>query len=203
VTVQALFIDPEGHYPSLLGPGNCWDQARDASNYNGPDPVVAHPPCSLWVNLTAVNWKRYQRQLPAWYPGGSDEGCFANALACVRQYGGVLEHPGSSHAWKQFGLKRPVKGAGWGMGQTDLFTGLTEWTCEVFQSAYGHKAAKRTWLLFCGKQPPFQLNWERIPGTCQVGWFDRNKPTLSKKEASRSPVEFALELIRLAEWSKG
>jgi hypothetical protein len=78
-----------------------------------------------------------------------------------------------------------------------------EWTCEVWQSAYGHAARKRTWLLYCGKRPPFELNWDRTVGTHQVGWFDRSKPTLSKKAASATPLAFAQELIRLAEWSKG
>lgn len=84
-----------------------------------------------------------------------------------------------------------------------MYNGMTEYTCELFQSAYGHKAAKRTFLLYCGRQPPFELNWERVPGTHQIGWFDRIKPTVGKKEASRTPVAFAEELIRLAEWSRG
>src|SRR5688572_1751517 len=55
--VAALFVDPEGPYPGLVA--DCWDVARDARNYDGPLPVVAHPPCQLWVNLAAVNYKRY------------------------------------------------------------------------------------------------------------------------------------------------
>jgi hypothetical protein len=79
-----------------------------------------------------------------------------------------------------------------------------EWVCEVWQSAYGHEARKRTWLLYCsGVRPPFDLNWTREPGTHQVGWFDRKKPTLGKRAASATPLKFAQELIRLAEWSRG
>lgn len=58
-------------------------------------------------------------------------------------------------------------------------------------------------LLYCGKRAPFELNWDREPGTHQIGWFDRNKPTLAKKAASATPRAFAEELIRLAEWSRG
>jgi hypothetical protein len=81
--------------------------------------------------------------------------------------------------------------------------GFRDYVCEVWQSAYGHQARKRTWLLYCGARPPFELRWERQPGTHQVGWFDRNKPTLSKRAASATPPAFAEELIRLAEWSRG
>jgi len=45
------------------------------------------------------------------------------------------------------------------------------------------------------------LRWERPAGTHQIGWFDRKKPTLSKKESKLTPTAFAEELIRLAEWS--
>lgn len=193
---DALFIDPLGPYPRLLGFDHCWDEARDARTYAGPGPVVAHPPCNLWVNLAAVNWKR-GRQRPAWYPGGDDGGCFTSALADVRRWGGVLEHPAGSHAWAHFGLTRPAE-RGWNRGVR-----AGEWTCEVWQSAYGHKARKRTWLLYCGARAPFDLRWNREPGTHQVGWFDRAKPTLGKRAASATPEAFARELVRLAEWSQG
>lgn len=206
-TVAALFIDPEGPYPKMKDV-ECWDEKRDARLYLGPHPVVAHPPCNLWVNMAAVNWKRYGRQKPAWYPGGNDDNCFQRALACVRGYGGVLEHPAESHAWDSYELPKPPRihprspltGLGWryecmkpGRWEWDC------WTCEVWQSAYGHGARKRTWLLYRGERPPFELNWTRKPGTHQIGWFDRNKPTLSKKEGSRTPPAFAETLVALAE----
>lgn len=217
--VDALFVDMKGIYPELLGAEHCWGEERDARTYTGDGPVVAHPPCNLWVNYAAVNWKRYGRQRPAWYPGGTDEGCFASALACVRRFGGVLEHPAGSHAWEWHQLVTPFcqtscshtleqgpHGAGWGFGFTPTGThrvGFKEYVAEVWQSAYGHAARKRTWLLYCGARAPFELNWDREPGTHQVGWFDRNKPTLSKKAASATPRAFAAELITLAEWSRG
>ena len=62
MTVAALFVDASSHgiYPRLLGT-QCWGEAQDARIYRGPDPVVAHPPCQLWVNMAAVNWKRYRK----------------------------------------------------------------------------------------------------------------------------------------------
>ncbi len=202
--VAALFVDPKGVYPTLVGAENCWDLGRDARTYAGPHPVVAHPPCQLWVNMAAVNWKRYGRQRPAWYPGGTDEGCFAAALHAVRRYGGVLEHPAGSHAWRAHGLREPHRDQWTGFFWTSNPYDMSEYrVCEVWQSAYGHKARKRTWLLYCGKRPPFELRWSRTPGTHQVGWFDRVKPTVGKREASATPEAFARTLIDLAIWSRG
>lgn len=186
-SVASLFVDPKGHYPGLVA--EWYDEARDARTYAGPLPVVAHPPCQLWVNFAALNYKRYggEHNRP-----GNDGGCFASALASVRRWGGVLEHPASSNAWKAHGLVAP-SGVGW------TRTGLSEWVCEVWQSAYGHPARKRTWLFYCGLAAPADGIWERPAGTHQVGWFDRIKPTLGKKEASRTPLAFARWLIRLAE----
>lgn len=200
MTVAALFVDPKGIYPRLIGPEWCWDEARDAREYRGPDPVVAHPPCQLWVNMAAVNWKRYGKQRPAWYPDSSDGRCFESALRSVLRFGGVLEHPAGSHAWAAHNLPAPSPHGGWGPGHLLI---RNVWTCEVWQSAYGHRARKRTWLLYAGSRPPFELDWTREPGTHQVGWFDRKKPTLSKREASATPEPFARMLIALAEHSKG
>lgn len=209
--VQALFVDTSEHgvYPRLLGPENCWGEEHDARLYTGPDPVVAHPPCHLWVNMAAINWKRYGRQKPAWYPGGDDGGCFRSAIVSVAEFDGVLEHPAGSHAFREHMLPCVSVAAGEGWAPFWLPSWVAAdganvrkaWVCEVWQSAYGHAARKRTWLLYCGKRPPFELNWARNPGTHQVGWFDRVKPTLSKRAASATPEPFARELIRLAEWS--
>jgi hypothetical protein len=73
---------------------------------------------------------------------GDDEGCFAAALASVRKWGGVLEHPWGSHAWQHFGLNTPPREGGWIMAD---FEG--GWTCCVEQGRYGHYARKPTLLL--------------------------------------------------------
>jgi hypothetical protein len=200
--VAALFVDAKGIYPKLLTEHRCWDEAKDARRYVGELPVVAHPPCHLWTNMARVNFKRYggEHNRP-----GNDGGCFGHALEAVRLWGGVLEHPAESHAWSHFRLQ-PPRSEGWLGGDPPggyHDANFTEWVCEVWQSAYGHKARKRTWLLYCGARPPFELDWTRKPGTHQCGWFDRNKPTLGKREASATPERFARELIRLAEWSRG
>ena len=185
--VAALFVDPRGPYPTLLGV-DCWDANRDARKYVGPHPVVAHPPCQLWVNFAALNFKRYggEHNRP-----GNDGGCFASALASVRRWGGVLEHPASSNAWRAFDLARPSH-HGW------CQVNAREWVCEVWQSAYGHAARKRTWLFYHGRARPAEARWARNPGTHQIGWFDRTKPTLGKREASCTPLAFAEYLVSLA-----
>lgn len=183
--IAALFIDPKGPYPTIPDV-DCWPLSRDARKYEGPHPVVAHPPCRLWVNLACVNYKRWggEHNRP-----GNDDGCFAWALTTVMRYGGVLEHPAESRAWRKYGLDTP-RGIGWqGHGQ--------DWFCEVWQSAYGHLARKRTWLFYRGRDP-LPGNWERKPGTHQCGKFDRRKPSLFRAAASRTPLPFALWLVELA-----
>jgi hypothetical protein len=188
--IAALFVQRDGVYYGLPGV-DPWDKRRDARNYEGPHSVVAHPPCNLWCSMARLNEKRYGHAV------GDDGGCFAHALHCVRTFGGVLEHPAKSLAWPHFSLPRPA-GMGW---QRSLFSEL--WTCEVAQSAYGHKAQKRTWLLYVGEQPPFAMRWGRPAGTHQVGWFDRIKPTLSKAAVSRTPLAFPNALIAIAESVRG
>lgn len=189
--IAALYVDPAGPYPAIADV-DCWDLERDARNYAGNAPVVAHPPCQRWINFAALNFKRWggEHNRP-----GNDGGCFEHALRTVRRNGGVLEHPASSNAWAAFGLIKPVR-LGWDR------VSPSEWVCEVWQSAYGHKARKRTWLWYCGDGAPADCNWTREPGSHQVGWFDRNKPTLSKRDSSRTPSAFAEHLVAIARYSK-
>lgn len=193
--IAALYVQTGGCYFGLEGV-DPWDVGRDARLYNGPHPVVAHPPCQLWVNLAAVNYKRYsgEHNRP-----GNDGGCFASALASVRKWGGVLEHPAFSKAWKAYGLPRPC-GIGWHSARPG------EWVCEVWQAAYGHKARKRTWLFYVGERP-FDLRWERPAGTHWIGNCNSknkgfNKPTVTKKEANATPIEFRDALLALARHSR-
>jgi hypothetical protein len=128
---------------------------------------------------------------------GNDGGCFASALRSVRCFGGVLEHPASSNAWAAHDLQRP-DGIGWQRMLWSRYPAEHEYVCEVWQSAYGHPARKRTWLFYAGDNPPNDLDWSRSPGTHQVGWFDRKKPTLGKKAANATPPAFRDALIDLA-----
>ena len=191
-TVAALFVETDGCYFGVPGI-DPWDEARDARRYAGPYPVVAHPPCQRWGQMAIVNFARWGGEHNRL---GNDCGCFAAALSAVRAWGGVLEHPAKTRAWDAFGLTKP-SGRGW---QRCIDGG---WTCEVWQSAYGHRANKATWLYYYGDFAPIDLNWARPTGTHQIGFHDQrgkaaNKPTLSKREANATPLAFRDLLISIA-----
>lgn len=188
----ALFVQKDGCYSNLENV-DPWPEHRDAKLYNGILPVIAHPPCQLWGAMANVNYARWggEHNKP-----GNDNGCFAFALFAVRKYGGVLEHPAKSRAFNYYGIPKPLTN-GWNKISTN------EWICEVWQSAYGHRANKATWLFYCGTNPPFELIWNKPKGTHQIGFFDKrgkkfNKPTLNKREANATPIKFRDELIKLA-----
>lgn len=190
-TIAALYVQKGGCYYRLPNV-DPWDEERDARKYAGPWPVVAHPPCQRWGAMAFVNYARWggEHNMPR-----NDGGCFAAALHAVRLWGGVLEHPAKSRAWDWFGLTKPT-GLGWQR------CGTGAWVCEVWQSAYGHRANKATWLYAVGKKP-VELDWSRPVGSHQVGFHDqrgkdRNKPTLSPKEADATPLAFRDLLISLA-----
>jgi hypothetical protein len=117
-------------------------------------------------------------------------------LGMPPEWDGVLEHPAATRAFSAHGLPKP-KGAGWQR------TTCGGWVCEVWQSAYGHRANKATWLYYHGTNPPHELRWEMPVGTHQIGFHDQrgkaaNKPTLGRKEANATPLEFRDELVLLA-----
>lgn len=150
--VAALYVQTNGCYFGLPGV-DPWDKHRDARLYDGPYPVVAHPPCE--------RWGRYWGGSPTTWPRlklGDDGGCFEAALAAVRKWGGVLEHPEASHAWRHFGLNRPPRTGYW--VAADFEGG---WTCCIEQGAYGHKARKATWLYAHSAELP-SLEWGRAEG---------------------------------------
>jgi hypothetical protein len=152
--IAALFVASDGCYTGLPDV-DVWDEVRDARLYGGPYPVVAHPPCQRWGRY----WHGSPRK-PHQFEKGDDGGCFAAALAAVRKWGGVLEHPAHSHAWAGFGLIEPEPG-GWMAADWE-----GGWTCYVEQAHYGHFARKGTWLYANGVDLP-SLRWgisgQRLP----------------------------------------
>lgn len=154
--IAALFVQRGGAYWGLPGV-DPWDEERDARRYAGPWPVVAHPPCERWGRYWHGGPSARVRRVK-----GDDGGCFAAALAAVRRWGGVLEHPEASAAWDAFGLMRPPKRGGWVVADW-----LGGWTCCVEQGHYGHRARKATWLYAC-RAPPPSLRWGRAPGVVKI-----------------------------------
>lgn len=190
MTVAALFVETGGVYFGVPGV-EPYDVVRDAMTYRGPHPVVCHSPCARWCQLAPVNQARYGLKI------GADGGAFAHAIGCVRDFGGVLEHPANSLAWPAFGLHEPTPGA-W---TRDLFDGA--WVAEVCQRNYGHPATKRTWLYARVEAPP-PLDWSE-PEPPEA-WISSDRPRaelghvrqLSSKEASRTPIPFRDLLLSIA-----
>lgn len=157
--ISALYVQAGGSYYGLPNV-DPWDEARDARLYEGPHPVVAHPPCQRWGKMWAGSPMHIARTGER-KTKGDDGGCFAAALDSVRNFGGVLEHPWGSYAWKHFGLNVPPKTGGW--IAADAHGG---WTCCVEQGRYGHYARKPT-LLYAVRCDLPGLDWgvgpHRIP----------------------------------------
>lgn len=191
--IAALFVEAGGVYYGLpdVEPWGLPD--RDARDYSGSFPVVAHPPCSRWCKLAGLVEARWGHKR------GDDGGCFKAALDAVDSFGGVLEHPAHSRAWKAFDIRFPPKGGGW---VSNGFGG--GWTCHVEQGKYGHPAHKATWLYARGVDLP-SLNWGRARNTTAVvSWCasrssaNDTRRRVGKAEAARSPVAFRDVLIAMA-----
>lgn len=192
--IAALYVEKRGAYAGIDGV-DLWDEARDARLYQGPWAVVAHPPCSRWCRLAGLVEARWGHKR------GDDGGCFAAALASVRQFGGVLEHPAYSDAWHTFGLAAPPRIGGWARGIDG------GWSAHVEQFRYGHPAKKATWLYAYGITLFPSLEWGSIPdqeSTALVSWCgnhvssDEKRPRVGKRVASRTPDAFRDILLALA-----
>ncbi len=194
-TVAALYVEKDGVYAGLPGV-ELWDEERDARLYEGPWPVVAHPPCQRWCRFAKGIEKVHG------YRVGDDGGCFEAALDAVRTYGGVLEHPADSLAWAYFGLPRPASTVGWTSSM--LYNGAS---CYVEQGRYGHPMRKATWLYANGIEYP-NLKWGRINDGERLGKYkwghrankpehDRNRPRVDSLH-SWTPPAFRDALLAMA-----
>lgn len=180
--VAVLFARSDSNYKQLPGV-DVWDAERDARNWQGGVPVVAHPPCRAWGRLRAFAKPRHDEKALALF-----------AVEQVRQFGGVLEHPAWSSLWPAAGLPAP--------GTHDSFGG---WTLPVAQSWFGHKAEKLTFLYVVGCRPVDLPKMPLILGVPQFvvtnkarkgqpGW----RPRITQPEREHTPIDFALWLVELA-----
>lgn len=202
MTITALFVAKNSVYKTLPGV-DCWDEARDARKWLGGTTVVAHPPCKRWSSLNNLVLCRYPDRAEE-FATGNDGGLFEFALRQVRQWGGVLEHPAYSRAWKHFDLPEPARNA-WQMG---LCGG---WCIEVDQGDYGHPARKLTWLYAYGSPPPKlpapvpRVDDGKRPGTVRPfrrrldnGEWERPDFSLARREITHSRADATPR--QLAEW---
>lgn len=145
--IAALFVEKDGAYYGLPNV-DPWSLDRDARLYDGPHPVIAHPPCKRWGRFHHGSTRK-----PHQFKLGADAGTFFAALWAVRTFGGVLEHPADSKAWDYFGLPKPARAGGW--TGADRFGGSA---CYVEQGFYGHFSRKPTWL-YAASVPLPELRW--------------------------------------------
>lgn len=197
--IQALFIDPRGPYPTLLGRENCWDAERDASGYAGPDPVVAHPPCGPWSKQRR-NYK------------GAEHDLAPRALEQVRQFGGVLEHPAGSRLFEWDAYEGPEVPPPKPGEEPDQWGG---YTIAVQQVEWGHVCRKPTWLYvvgvpreivesaialrpYPGRKPTHWASGGRTKSSRQGSPVPPGIKVCSAQQRRRTPEAFARLLIAIA-----
>lgn len=136
--VSALYVDVRnGPYVSMGV--DCWGIERDATQYDGNVPIVAHPPCGPWSAHLRHQYK------------GNEHALAPFAVQQVRYFGGVLEHPAYSKLWEYCQLPLPYS-------HVDAWGG---YTIEVEQVDWGHLCRKRTWIYCVGV--PYDLTLVRPP----------------------------------------
>src|SRR6185437_12218151 len=176
--VAALFVRSDSVYKSMPGV-DAWDAERDARNWPGGSPCVAHPPCRGWGRMRQFS-----------YANDAEKALGPLAVDMVTRCGGVLEHPAESRLWLAKGLPLPGK-----------FDG-TGYTMEVDQWRWGHRAEKRTWLYIVGC-PPDELppvpEREGKPTHCirPTKAYPR-LPSVTKPEREKTPPAFAAWLVEVA-----
>lgn len=184
--IAALYVERGGPYFNRADV-DPWDRERDARFYEGPWPIVAHPPCGPWGKLRRM----YQ---------GDEHDCAPAALFQVREWGGVLEHPAHSLLWSSFRL--PLPG--------DFQDKYGGYAIEVNQVDWGHVARKPTWLYFVGvpraalafpphREPTHWCGGTRDPRKAgERGLVPAGIKICSAQQRRRTPPAFADWLIGLA-----
>lgn len=187
--IAALFVRSDSIYKTMPGT-ECYDMERDARKYTGSAPVVAHPPCRAWGQLSHMAKPREDEKDLALF-----------AVEKIREVGGVLEHPAKSKLWKVAGLPLP--------GARDEFGGFS---IIVNQHWWGHRAEKKTILYILGIEPgdlpeiPFVMG----EAPCVVTGAGRRKngtrynrrPQIKKWEREATPEAFAYWLYEIAKKCK-
>jgi len=182
--ISVLCVQPGSNYEVLrqLGRVDTWDESRDAWNFRGPGPVIAHPPCRLWGNLSQ-------------FVRASDAVCTREiALGlwcglCVQQYGGVLEQPRGSKLWKALNLPRP--------GQKDRHG----FTMQFPQNWFNHSSIKESWFYFVGLQPgdlPV-MPYKFLPNVGGGNGAPGSVVRQGHKERNATPFSLCLWLVEVCE----
>lgn len=181
--VAALFVRADSIYKALPQV-DAWDESRDARQWPGGMPCVAHPPCRTWGRL-----RHMSKGTPA------EKYLALLALDFVDANGGVLEHPHDSTLWPHT-------------------SGRKGHTITVDQCWWGHRARKRTTLYIVGCAPrdlpamPFEFKEPTHivaggqPKSAEEAKRKRKswpcRPSVTAREAEATPPAFAEWLVELA-----
>ena len=183
--VAVLFARADSIYKTIPG-CDVYDIERDARTWPGGCPVVAHPPCRAWGRLSHMaNPRPDEKDLARW------------AVAQIRRWGGVLEHPNTSRLWSDQGLPEP--------GQVDSFGG---WTLPIHQHWFWHRAEKKTRLYIVGCSPLNIPDMPMVLGEAshtiasskarQHRDHPQFRPEVTKAEREHTPPQLAQWLVGLA-----
>lgn len=187
--VAILYARSDSIYKTLEG-CDVWDATRDARNFPGGMPVVAHPPCRAWSALAHLA-----------KPRPDEKDLARHAVKVVRECGGVLEHPISSRLWADQNLPQPGERDAWG-GYTLI---MPQWW-------FGHRAEKGTRFYIVGTPlkdlPEVKLKLGDAP--CVVTTSKRKCQTppaewrerLGNREKEGTPPEMARWLVAVARASR-
>jgi len=188
--VAALFVRPDSFYKSMQSV-DCWDIGRDARQWPGGSPLIAHPPCRAWGRLRHMAKPRDDEKALAIF-----------AVEQVRRWGGVVEHPAASTLWQACGLPEP--------GKVDTFGG---WTLPILQSSWGHRADKATrlYIVGCPARNVPDMPYVMGQAPCIIGTSGRRadgsrlragdqgfRPEVSKAEREHTPPALCAWLVELA-----
>jgi hypothetical protein len=173
--VAVLFCRSDTIYKDLPDT-DLWPRSRNAFNYdwNDKNRVIAHPPCARWGAYATKGGRAV----------GDDGNAFRFCFNTANFFGGVIEHPAKSKAWRHFGIPHPPSRGGWIPSSRP-----GAWTCHVEQGHYGHAAPKATWLYYVGTNPP-ELKWGPSGATSRIA-------DMSKSGREATPLMFAELLLNM------
>ena len=145
-----------------------WPKSRDAANWPGGNPIIAHPPCAQWSVLKPFAHRNLrQKAFGPW------------SVLLARRYGGVVEHPYRSGLWPFMNLPEPGSADEWGK------------SIIVDQHWFGHRAQKRTLLYICGHQG----NMPDLPFTLGDHYYPvQNMGTVEREKTPRAFGEYLHEI---------
>jgi hypothetical protein len=182
--ISALFVRKDSVYKALGI--DCWDIERDATDWPGGNPIIAHPPCRAWGKL--VHFAK---------PREGEKELAIRSIEWIREWGGVLEHPAASRLWPFLKLPKP--------GFKDEYGGYS--IC-IDQFWFGHKARKKTLLYICGcpesQLPPIPLRFDAVTHVVglnkknRFGRVNDNRKEITRAEREQTPLALAEWLIKVA-----